>query len=722
MGRSAAHPEVGCSEMHRGQFAGAVWLLLGNSDPVEPRTVAVSRANIMIGIVPSSITLRKSSRCLSAEGSILYANPYVGRVLGYRNDELIGHNIFEFVHPDDASRAALEYADTIQHEGERVPSVLRLRDSSGQWIPFEIVANSRLQDPETGAVVFTARDLRFRKEIEAAILRSNADVEAETAKRTTQLAKINAALRIENQARLQAENRLQHTVSLLNATLDSTADGILVVSNEGKVTSCNKKFIEMWHLGCDSSIGKEDEAVLERVIDQLQSPSDFLEKVRSLYTDPAATSFDVLYFKDGRIFERYSQPQRINDKIMGRVWSFRDVTRARNLELELRQSQKMEAVGRLAGGVAHDFNNLLMLISGYVTQLMENPSLAEGYGTCEQILATTRRAASLTKQLLAFSRKQPDAATTADLNLILLNLEPLLRRLLSDQIQLEVSAAPNPQPIYADVSQIEMMIMNLAVNAQDAMPEGGQLSIATTTRALSSRDDQGNETTKEFAILEVRDTGHGMTPDVKARIFEPFFTTKQLGRGTGLGLSTVLGIAERTGGRIDVQSEPNRGATFRIFLPKIKAAPAEQAQPSASAPGGGTETILLAEDESGIRAMTRAYLEALGYRVIEAVDGAEAIRRSMEYAGPIHLVLTDLLMPGMRGDSAVRAIRSHRPEVKAIFMSGYTDQDVTGDPAAVLNKPFEFPELGRRLRSILDTDSTRTAKKAERNHLDPAAD
>jgi PAS domain S-box-containing protein len=658
---------------------------------------------------------------LSAEGSILFVNPYVGRVLGYRNDELIGHNIFEFVHPDDASRAGREYADTIQHEGERIPSVLRLRNSAGQWIPFEIVANSRLQDPETRAVVFTARDLRFRKEIEAAILRSNADVEAETAKRTTELAKINAALRIENQARLQAENRLQHTVSLLNATLESTADGILVVSNEGKVTSCNKKFVEMWHLTCESSIGKEDKAVLERVIDQLQSPSDFLEKVRSLYTDLTATSFDVVYFKDGRIFERYSQPQRIDDKIMGRVWSFRDVTRARNLELELRQSQKMEAVGRLAGGVAHDFNNLLMLISGYVAQLMENPSLSEGHGTCEQILATTRRAASLTKQLLAFSRKQPDAATTADLNLILLNLEPLLRRLLSDQIQLEVSVAPDPQPIYADVSQIEMMIMNLAVNAQDAMPEGGQLSIATTTRTLSSRDAEGNESTREFAILEVRDTGHGMTSEVKARIFEPFFTTKQLGRGTGLGLSTVLGIAERAGGRIDVQSEPNRGATFRVYLPKIKAAPAEHVQPSASAPGGGTETILLAEDESGIRAMTRAYLEALGYRVIEAVDGAEAIRRSMEYAGPIHLVLTDLLMPGMRGDSAVRAIRSHRPEIKAIFMSGYTDQNVTADPAAILNKPFEFPELGRRLRSILDADSIRAVKKRDTN-LDPAAD
>jgi two-component system cell cycle sensor histidine kinase/response regulator CckA len=656
---------------------------------------------------------------LSADGRILYVSPHTGKVLGYRNDEIAGHNIFDFVHPDDASRAALEYADTVQHEGERVPSVLRLRHSKGEWIPFEIVANNRLQDPETQAVVFTARDLRYRKEIELAIARVNADTEAEVAKRTTQLAKINAALRIENQARLQAENRLQHTVSLLNATLDSTADGILVVSTEGKVTSCNRKFIEMWRLGCDPSVGKEDEAVLAKVIDQLQSPSDFLEKVRSLYTDPSATSFDVLYFKDGRIFERYSQPQRINDKITGRVWSFRDVTRARNLEAELRQSQKMEAVGRLAGGIAHDFNNLLMLISGYVAQLMSNPKLTEAYGTCEQILATTRRAASLTKQLLAFSRKQPDAATVADLNLIVMNLEPMLRRLLSDQIQLEVSVADDPQPVHVDVSQIEMMIMNLAVNAQDAMPEGGQLSIATMSKAvLPQEKNQLDENTESFAVLEVRDTGHGMTPEVQARIFEPFFTTKQLGRGTGLGLSTVLGIAERGGGHVEVKTEPNRGATFQVYLPRFKGASVAPFVPhSASPPGGGNETILLAEDEPGIRAMTRAYLEALGYRVLEAADGNEAIRRSLEYGGPIHLVLTDLLMPGIRGDSAVKTIRMHRPEIKAIFMSGYADQDLVADPESILNKPFEFPELGRRVRAVLDKYS------AKRNdQLDPAAD
>ena len=653
---------------------------------------------------------------LAADGTIQYASPHTGKVLGYRNSQLAGRNIFEFVHPDDAPRAAQEYADTVEQEGERVPSVLRLRDTSGEWIPFEIVASNRLRDPDIQAVIFTARDLRFRKEIEAAILRANADTEAEVVKRTTELARINAELRIENQGRRQAEDRLQHTVSLLNATLDSTADGILVVSNEGKVTSCNKKFVEMWHLGCNSSVGKEDQHVLAEVIDQLQSPGDFIEKVRSLYTDPSATSFDVLYFKDGRIFERYSQPQRIDDRIMGRVWSFRDVTRARNLEVELRQSQKMEAVGRLAGGIAHDFNNLLMLISGYVSQLMEKPNLGEGHVVYEQILATTRRAASLTKQLLAFSRKQPDAPAVVDLNLIVLNLEPMLRRLLSDQIQLEVTVAAEPQPIYVDVSQIEMMIMNLAVNGQDAMPEGGQLSIATASKVMPSSESEANDT--PFAVLEVRDTGHGMTKEVQSRIFEPFFTTKQLGRGTGLGLSTVLGITERAGGHIEVQSEPEQGAIFRVYLPQVKAGPAVPLNvTSISLPAGGNETVLLAEDESGIRAMTRAYLESLGYRVLEAADGAEAIGRSLEYGGPIHLILTDLLMPGIRGDSAVKSIRTYRPAIKAIFMSGYADQSMPEDYENILYKPFEFPELGRRIRAVLDAGSG-----ASNENFEPAAD
>jgi PAS domain S-box-containing protein len=655
---------------------------------------------------------------LAAEGMILYVNPHTEKLLGYRHGEVEGRSIFEFVHPEDAPRAAQEYSGTIQQQGEGVPSVLRLRDAAGMWVPFEIIANNRLGDPDLQAVVFTARDLRFRKEIEDTIRRANADTEAEVERRTTELAKINAELRIENQARRQAESRLQHTVSLLNATLDSTTDGILVVANDGSVTSCNQKFVEMWCLSCEVTLGKNDERFLAEATKQLQSPNEFLERVRAVYADPSATSFDVLHFKDGRIIERHSQPQRIDDQIKGRVWSFRDVTRARNLELELRQSQKMEALGRLAGGIAHDFNNLLMLISGYVTQLMENPSLEEGFGTCEQILATTRRAASVTKQLLAFSRKQPDALAVADLNLIVLNLERMLRRLLSDQIQLEFTVSDDPQPVYVDVSQIEMMIMNLAINAQDAMPEGGRLSISTTSEQIPAEGGDKDANTKPFAVLVVSDTGHGMSREVQARIFEPFFTTKQIGRGTGLGLSTVLGFVERVGGHVAVDSEPNRGATFRVYLPRVEAAPAVPlVAPSVAPPGGGNETILLAEDESGIRAMTRAYLEALGYRVLEAADGSEAIERSLEYGGPIHLVLTDLLMPGVRGDSAVKTIRAHRPAIKVIFMSGYADQDLSADSENILYKPFELPELGRRLRLALDDGSAKAAR-----HFDPAAD
>ena len=222
---------------------------------------------------------------IGAKGIIQYANPHTAKVLGYTEGEVEGRNIFDFIHPEDAPRAAQEYSETVQHEGEHIPSMLRLRDSSGAWVPFEIVANNRLHDPHIRAVIFTARDLRFRREIEEVIRHSNADIEKQVEERATELAKINAALRTENQARRQAEDGLQQTVSLLNATLDSTADGILVVSNEGRVTSCNKKFAEMWRTGCDSSVGKDDQEFASAVADQLENPSDFLDKVRALYAD-----------------------------------------------------------------------------------------------------------------------------------------------------------------------------------------------------------------------------------------------------------------------------------------------------------------------------------------------------------------------------------------------------------------------------------------------------
>lgn len=651
---------------------------------------------------------------IDADGILRFVNPRVETVLGFRMSDVLERHIFDFIHPEDLPRAAAEFTQTLQQEGEGVPSVLRLRDARGEWIPFEIIANNQLKDPEIRGVLFTARDVRYREEIQEAIRSANVDHTEPMEERTTELARRNAALRIENRARLQTERQLQNAISLLNATLDATADGILVVSIDGKVSSCNRRFLEMWGFDCAAAMGKEDADLLSLALPQLENRDEFLSKVKELYSSPEATSFDVLHLKDGRIFERYSQPQRIHEAVVGRVWSFRDVTQSKNLEQELRQSQKMEAVGRLAGGMAHDFNNLLMLMSGYLTQLIDDPTLALPHRhICEQILATTRRGASLTRQLLAFSRKDQIAPRVADLNEVVLNMEGMLRRLLSDVIELEITLAADPLHVFLDVHQVELIILNLALNAQDAMPTGGKVSIRTGSEALVSGGAAAQKSLGNYARLDISDTGLGMTPEVQAHVFEPFFTTKEPGKGTGLGLATVYGIVQRSEGQIKIASRPNEGTTFSVYLPQTAVAPGTRtAAPVETEPRHGHETILLAEDEAGIRAMTRSYLEGLGYRVLEAANGTEAITLSQEYRGAIDLVLTDILMPGMRGDSVVREIRKDRPDIKAVFMSGYADATTREESPDIMEKPFDFPELGHRLRQVLDRAAEQKSNSA----------
>ena len=646
---------------------------------------------------------------IDAEGVLRFVNPRLGTVLGYRTSDVLGHNIFEFIHPADVPRAYLEYSQTLQQEGEGVPSVLRLHDIYGAWVPFEIIANNQLKDPEIQGVIFTARDVRYREEVEEAIRSANVDVKEREEARTSELAKRNAALRIENQNRLQTEKQHEQAVSLLNATLDATADGILVVSTEGKISSCNRRFREMWGINCDMASGQRDEDLLAQALPQLLNSAEFLTKVKELYANIEATSFDVLQLKDGRIFERYSQPQRIGEQVVGRVWSFRDVTQARHLEQELRQSQKMEAVGRLAGGVAHDFNNLLMLMSGYLGQLVHDPLLAADHkSVVDQVLANTRRGASLTRQLLAFSRKDQTAPTVADLNVVVLDMERLLRRLLSDSIQIEIALSSDPLYVFLDVNQVELAIMNLAVNAQDAMPGGGKLTISTSSQSLAVAGREGGTSVTTYAVLEVTDTGHGMTPEVQAHVFEPFFTTKEPGKGTGLGLATVYGIVERAEGQIKIDSVLNQGTSVRVYLPQTAVAPGtKNADPEKLPAPRGHETILLAEDEAGIRTMTRAYLEGLGYRVLEAASGTDAITLSREYRGNIDLVLTDVVMPGMRGDLLVKAMRQDRAGIQAILMSGFADGSSIEGSLEILEKPFEFPYLAHRIRTLLDRAAAR---------------
>jgi CheY-like chemotaxis protein len=345
-----------------------------------------------------------------------------------------------------------------------------------------------------------------------------------------------------------------------------------------------------------------------------------------------------------------------------------------------------------------------MLISGYISQLLETASPSQRE-ICEQLMATIKRAAGVTKQLLAFSRKLPDQAKVADLNEIVIGMGAMLRRLLSDQVELQLSISSDPQLVKVDASRIELIIMNLAINAQDAMPKGGSLSITTTE---VSKSEAEGENAKKYSVLQMSDAGTGMSDDIRKHIFEPFFTTKGIGKGTGLGLSTVLGIVNESGGHIEVDSEPNRGTTFLVYLPQSEeSVAAPSIEPSIVAPKHGSETILLAEDEAGIRALTKAYLEGLGYLVLAASDGKDAIRISQEYDGVIHLILTDLLMPGTRGDAAIEEIRKTRPDIHAILMSGYIDSETNFRAEAMLHKPFEFPELGRRVREVLDRRSER---------------
>jgi PAS domain S-box-containing protein len=389
-----------------------------------------------------------------------------------------------------------------------------------------------------------------------------------------------------------------------------------------------------------------------------------------------------------------------------------DVTERRALEQQLRQAQKMEAVGRLAGGIAHDFNNLLMVISGYCEFLLErigsDPALR---GPVQEIANAAERATSLTRQLLAFSRKQMLAPKVVDLNAIVTENLKMLTRMIGEDIDLVMVPGGEIGAVKADPGQIEQVIMNLAVNARDAMPHGGKLTIETGNVALDQEYARLHAPVApgEYIMLAISDTGMGMDTETQSHIFEPFFTTKGL-KGTGLGLSTVYGIIKQSGGYIWVYSEPGKGTSFKIYLPRVSATgEAIAAEPTVAAakPEQALETILLVEDESKLRRLARQYLENQGYTVLEAADGAAAIEVSNAHPAPIHLLLTDVIMPGMNGRELAHRLSLLRPETKVLFMSGYTENAIghngmLEEGIILLQKPFTLPALKAKVREVLD--------------------
>ncbi len=378
---------------------------------------------------------------------------------------------------------------------------------------------------------------------------------------------------------------------------------------------------------------------------------------------------------------------------------------------QLEQAQKMDAIGRLAGGVAHDFNNLLTVILGrtdiLLTQIKAEDPLRRGIALIQR---TAGRAAELTKQLLAFSRKQVLEAVVLDLGVVTTDMKEMLARLIGEDIALVTNLAATLGHVKADRGQIEQVVMNLAINARDAMPQGGQLVVETANADLDDEYVRRNVGSRPgpHVMLAVSDSGVGIPRELQRHIFEPFFTTKEQGKGTGLGLATVYGIVKQSGGYIEVDSEPGRGTTFRIYLPRVdSASPAAERSPRAAAPTGGTETILLVEDEDGVRELARDILRSSGYTVLEGRNGAEGLLLGERHQGALDLLLTDVVMPRMSGRELAERMVSLRPELSVLYMSGYTDDavirhGVLGSDTAFLQKPFTPAALVQRVRETLD--------------------
>jgi nitrogen-specific signal transduction histidine kinase/ActR/RegA family two-component response regulator len=388
-----------------------------------------------------------------------------------------------------------------------------------------------------------------------------------------------------------------------------------------------------------------------------------------------------------------------------------DTTERLGLEAQLRQAQKMEAIGLLAGGVAHDFNNLLTIIGAHAAFLLETLDASDPqWEDAEAIHKAGVRAAGLTRQLLAFSRKQILKPQLIDLSAIVADTHQMLVRLLGEDITIATSFAPTLPPVVADPGQMEQVLVNLAVNARDAMPDGGTLSL--TTRLVMVADGASvfgpMVPPGEYVELEVRDTGSGMSREVQAHLFEPFFTTKPAGRGTGLGLATVYGIMKQSAGYITVTSALGAGSSFHVLLPAAGAAEAnEHLREAERAVARGVETVLVVEDEPGIRAAAKRMLQRFGYVVLEAPTGEVALALSAAFKAPIHLVVSDAVMPGIGGVETVRRLREQRPSLKALFISGYTDDEIVrrgivSSSLRFVQKPFTAAEFGRAVREALE--------------------
>ncbi len=603
------------------------------------------------------------------DGVVTSWNGGAEELFGYRAEEMIGRSV-ALVHRDGDSELAP--INDRARAGERVEFEAVRRHKDGSLIDvFSTV--SPIVDAE-GVIIGASsisRGIGERKRAEAAIRRSEA----------------------------------RYRDLFENAT-----DLIATVDLDSRLTAVNESFVR--------TLGYSREELMGTSLRDLV-PVEWHEQLERARVRKIGESLDATIYEHEFLAKNGTRiPVEVASRVIeedGRPVGVeaicRDISERRNLEAQLRQAQRLEAIGQLAGGVAHDFNNLLTVISGYAEELLEEGD-PESRGELSEIAAAAERATVLTRQLLAFSRRQVLQPRIVDLNEVVGGIMPMLTRLIGEDIDLVASLDPSLRLVRADPTQIEQVILNLAINARDAMPTGGRLTIETSNAYLDENytAEHADVHPGPHAILAVTDSGIGMDADTAARIFEPFFTTKGPGNGTGLGLSTVYGIMKQSGGNVWVYSEPGKGSTFKVYLPAD--ATAQAASPShtehISVPQGA-ETILVVEDEEQVRVLTANLLRKRGYTVIATGSGSEALAIATEKRDRIDLLLTDLVMPEMSGPELASQITTINPDLRVLFMSGYADEAVTRHGrleagSAFIEKPFSSAGLARKVRDVLDRD------------------
>jgi PAS domain S-box-containing protein len=603
-------------------------------------------------------------------GRFLDVNETACLALGYSREEYLARSVFDIEIASVQRSTWKAYVEDLRSSGSRVLEGLHRR-KDGSTVPVEVNVNYIAL--ERDYLVAVVRDITERK---------------------------------------RAEETLRQAEANYRSIFDNAIEGIYQSTPGGRFLTANPALARM--LGYSSP-----EELLNSVQDIARQlwvePERRVEYTRSLEEQGLVQGFECqVYRKDGsKIWIALSTRVVHNsrDGVPYYEGAVVEITERKRLEEQFRQAQKMEALGQLAGGVAHDFNNLLTVISGYCDILLndmrfEDPSRP----MIDEIRRAGERAATLTHQLLAFSRKQLVAPRALDVNALVSNMEKMLRRLIGEHITLVTILSPDLGHVKADPGQIEQVVLNLVVNARDAMPRGGELTLETGNEELTGPlvPSQVDVRPGPFVKLTVRDMGSGMSTEVMARIFEPFFTTKEMGKGTGLGLATVYGIIKQHGGYIQVESEPGRGTTFHVHLPRIhEPVPSQGPDSGLALWRAGRETVLVVEDEEQVRRLTSRSLETGGYTVLEARDGAEALEVAERYQGSIDLLLTDVVMPGMSGQELAERFYAARPSIKVLYLSGYTDDfnlfnEALGPGVATLQKPYTVRTLLRKVRDVLD--------------------